>query len=219
MIGAARTLTGDGATGAAGGAARPSLAERRRTAIRMEITRAAVRLFTSKGVVATTGEEIAAAAGISVRTLWRHFPKKESCVLPLLAAGLDTAAQALSAWTPDQSVADLLDTIEQAGVDLIVELTTVLDLVRLTRTEPGLRAVWLQAHHDAEPAFAAALAQRAGLSGDELAVKVRAAMLNGMLRAAVEHYAFHTAPSDVSLPGILTALREAFATVAEGLPV
>jgi 2-hydroxychromene-2-carboxylate isomerase len=51
--------------------------------------------------------------------------------------------------------------------------TTMVDLVRLTRTEPGLRAVWLEAHQHAEPAFAEALARRAGLPGPNLAVTTR----------------------------------------------
>lgn len=66
-------------------------------------------------------------------------------------------------------------------------------LLRLTRTEPGLRAVWLQTHDEAEPAFARALAERAGLPDGDLRPAVWAAMLNAALRAAVEHHAHRTA--------------------------
>ncbi|NEE21383.1 TetR family transcriptional regulator, partial [Streptomyces sp. SID7499] len=80
--------------------AKPSLAQRRRVALRLEIAGEAVRLFTSQGVTGTTGEQIARAVGISSRTLWRHFPTKESCVLPLLSAGLEMAVDQLAAWPP-----------------------------------------------------------------------------------------------------------------------
>ncbi|MET8857307.1 TetR family transcriptional regulator, partial [Streptomyces sp. NPDC004579] len=69
-------------------------------------------------------------------------------------------------------------------------------LLRLTRTEPGLRAVWLQAHDEAEPVFARALADRAGLDAVDLRSQIQAAMLNAALRAAVEHYAWRTDEPD-----------------------
>ena len=63
---------------------RPPLTERRKTETRLEVARAAVGLFLAKGVADTSAEEIAEAAGISSRTLWRYFPTKDSCVTPLL---------------------------------------------------------------------------------------------------------------------------------------
>lgn len=87
---------------------RPSLGERRRTALRLEIAREAVRLFTSQGVTGTTGEQIAQAVGISTRTLWCHFPTKESCVRPLLTASLDAATDRLRHWPPQTGLLDFL---------------------------------------------------------------------------------------------------------------
>ncbi|HKT04627.1 MAG TPA: TetR/AcrR family transcriptional regulator [Rugosimonospora sp.] len=196
---------------------RSPLAERRRSTLRLEITREAVRLFTTKGVAATTAEEIAAAVGISVRTLWRHFPSKESCVLPLLSAGLDFTARCLRDWPAGQAVPDLLDVMLQGAGDLAEEWATVLNLVRLTRTEPGLRGVWLQAHDDAEVIFARGLAHRAGLSSTDLSITVQAAMLNSALRAAVEHYAFYSNDRQVSGDTMLDTLRVALLTAARGL--
>jgi AcrR family transcriptional regulator len=195
---------------------RPPLTERRKAATRLEIAREAVALFTAQGVTATSAEEIAAAAGISVRTLWRYFPNKESSVLPLLTGGIEATARALRSWPAGSGMAALLDDMERQGRETIANLSTLLDLVRLTRTEAGLRAVWLQSHHDAEPVFAAALAQRAGLLGDDLTVRIQAAMINSALRAAVEHHAFHAGTTDEV--ALTAAVRMAMLTAAQGIP-
>ncbi|WP_154697658.1 TetR/AcrR family transcriptional regulator [Lentzea guizhouensis] len=168
---------------------RPSLTERRKAETRLDVARVAVGLFVAKGVAATSAEEIATAAGISSRTLWRYFPTKESCVLPLLTGGIDLAADWLRSWRPGQDMSELLETLREAGREA-VDRDTLLDLVRLTGTEPGLRGVWLEAHRQAEPVFADALARRGGLEAPDLTAVVQAAMINAALRG-VEHHAFH----------------------------
>jgi AcrR family transcriptional regulator len=203
---------------------RPPLTEQRRAEIRLEIARAAVDLFVAQGVAATTGEQIGRAAGISVRTLWRYFPSKESCVGPLFSAGIGAIAARLRAWPPDRP-------LRQAFEDGVMTAdhragdgpdgpghATVGALVRLTRTEPGLRAIWLQSYDEAEPAFARALAERAALPPDDLRPAVQAAMLNAALRAAVEHHAWHT-PADTPAADtrLAATIRQALALAAQGL--
>jgi AcrR family transcriptional regulator len=58
-----------------------SLRERQRAQIRADIRRAAFRLFIERGYDAATTEEIAAAAGVSPRTFFRHVPTKEELLL------------------------------------------------------------------------------------------------------------------------------------------
>jgi AcrR family transcriptional regulator len=190
---------------------RPPLTERRKEATRVDIARAAVDLFTTRGVAATSADDIAAAAGISVRTLWRYFPTKESCVRPLLTAGIELTARALRDWPPGTALATVLDDMEVAAGDITADLPTLLALVRLTRTEPGLRAVWLRAHDDAEPVFAAALAERSGT--DDLATRLRAAMINAALRVAVEH---HADDRRADRAAVIATVRTALLTAAAG---
>lgn len=180
---------------------RPPLTEERKAEIRLEIARAAVDLFVAQGVAATTGEQIARAAGISARTLWRYFPNKESCVRPLFSAGIEAIAARLRAWPPGRPLREAFEDGLPADHRLTggPDRAPVGELLRLTRTEPGLRAVWLQSYDEAEPAFARALAARAALSPGDLRPVIQAAMLNAALRASVEHYAWHTAP-DTSAP-------------------
>ncbi|MER5427626.1 helix-turn-helix domain-containing protein [Streptomyces sp. NPDC002588] len=204
---------------------RPPLTEERKAQIRLEIARAAVGLFVEQGVAATTGEQIGRAVGVSARTVWRYFPSKESCVRPLLTAGIDAIAAALREWRPGRPLGETFAR-NLADERLVVgpEPTTVGALVRLTRTEPGLRAVWLQTYDEAEPAFARALAERAeraGLPADGLRPAIQAAMFNAALRAAVEQHAWRgtdTATDPAAVRAELAeALHAALAVVSEGL--
>lgn len=213
------STTTDGRPGRTG---RPPLSERRKAATRLEIARAAIDLFTTHGVAATSAEQIAQAAGISTRTLWRYFPSKEACVRPLLTAGIEATARVLRAWSPDRPLTEVLDALEETEDDapplrVAEDAATVLALVRLTRSEPGLQAVRLQALADAEPVFAQALAQRAGLPAEDLNSMIQAAMITSALRVTIEQHAWNTtdAADDAAL---FTPLRIALLAVAQGLP-
>ncbi|WP_344266914.1 TetR/AcrR family transcriptional regulator [Streptomyces sodiiphilus] len=184
---------------------------------RNEIARAAVRLFSERGVAGTSVEDIAVEAGVSLRTFWRYSSGKESCVRPLLTTGTGLMARALEDWRPGDDVSGIVDEVWHATDEAVTDLPTVLALVRLAQREPGLRAVWLQAHDDAEAAFAGALARATGRPVDDLRVGVRAAMINSALRAAVEYHARRTADSDDDAEGLADAMREALRTAVGGL--
>lgn len=206
-------------TAARGRTGRPPLTGERKAAIRLEIARAAVGLFIAQGVAATTGEQIGQAVGVSARTVWRYFPTKESCVRPLFSTGIDTIAAALREWPPGRPLQEAFDHVWAVEEDLAGP--DVGALLRLTRTEPALRAVWLQTHDEAEPAFARALAERAGLSDDDVRPVIWAAMLNAALRAAVEHHAYRAAEPDcdpaTARADLAATLRTALALAAVGL--
>lgn len=64
-----------------------SLRDRQRAQIRADIRRAAFRLFVERDYDAVTTEEIASAAGVSPRTLFRHVPTKEDLLLAPVREG------------------------------------------------------------------------------------------------------------------------------------
>jgi AcrR family transcriptional regulator len=202
---------------------RPPLTEERKAEIRLDIARAAVDLFVTQGVSATTGEQIGQAVGVSARTVWRYFPSKESCVRPLFSAGIDMIVAYLRDWLPGQPLEQLLDRefTDGHGLGGGPDRATVGALVRLTRTEPDLRAVWLQTYDEAEPVFARALAERAGLPADDLRPTIQAAMFNAALRAAVEHYAWRTGDAEADAATaeaeLTTTIRSALAVAARGV--
>jgi AcrR family transcriptional regulator len=141
-------------------------------------------------VAATSGEQVARAAGVSERTLWRFFRSKESCVEPLLSQSLEAFQAVLVAWPPGVALADhLREGYTVVPEDSRADLDAVLAVVRLTHDEPALRAVWMVLHERAEAAIAAALAGRFGLPPDSLEVRARAAVVNAALRVATDDLA------------------------------
>jgi AcrR family transcriptional regulator len=158
---------------------------------RLDISRHAVRLFTEQGVAATSGEQIAQAAGVSERTFWRYFPHKESCVEPVLTKMVDAFCVVLRAWPPEL---ELIDHLRQAYSPVVdsasgADVDAVLAVVRLTHGEPALRAAYLVLRERAEDALADVLAERMGLPRDSIDVRLRAAAASAVLRVATDDVA------------------------------
>jgi AcrR family transcriptional regulator len=74
----------------------PGLRERTRRAVQAELTGVALDLFLRQGFEATTVDEIAAAAGISRRSLFRYFASKEAIIFDSLQDVGEQLAEALA---------------------------------------------------------------------------------------------------------------------------
>lgn len=99
------------------------LRERQRAFTEETIRLTAVRLFLSRGSAATTVEDIAALAGVSSRTFFRYFDRKESAALP----SLDPFVEALGGVSPvADSLPDLLAEVDDVLAGLMEE-TTILE--------------------------------------------------------------------------------------------
>ena len=144
-------------------------------------------MFRRHGVADTTGEQIAHAAGVSERTLWRLFRSKEACVEPLLSVSLDAFTEVLRSWPAS---AELGEHLRSSYVVPPEDMRAVLAVVRMSRDEPGIRAAWLVLHERAEPVFAAVLGERLGLAPDDPTVRVRAAAVNAALRVLTDDLAW-----------------------------
>lgn len=188
---------------------RPPVSDRQRQQLRLDVSRHAVRLFAEHGVAGTSGAQIARAAGISERTLWRYFHSKESCVEPLLTKTIDAFQTILRAWPPELDLAEHLRVAYTIVPDSSwSDLGAVLSVVRMTRDEPALRAVYLVLRERAESTFADVLADRMGLQAHTLEVRMRAATMNAALRVATDHFA--SADEEIS-PETLHQHRELLA--------
>jgi AcrR family transcriptional regulator len=184
---------------------RPPETDEHRARRRLAISRHAVRLFREQGVTETTGEQIARAAGVSERTLWRLFRAKEACVEPLLTISLDDFVAVLSSWPPRLELDEHLRAVYAVDRGTSPEDTAaVLAVVRLTRDEPGLRAVWLVLHERAEPTIAAALATRLARPTDDLDIRLRAAAVNATLRVLTDELAWTVADGSDGRAGEVT---------------
>lgn len=166
-----------------------TMSDKRRERIRLEISREAARLFWEQGVDATTGEQIADAVGLSVRTLWRYFRNKESCAEPVLAQDAEEFVAVLRRWPRNRSLEDHLvewatnrtQDPDQRAYDMAVIRMTV-----LAEKEPDLRAAWLMANDRVERELVEAFADRLRRSADDLDVRMHAAAANAVLRVISE---------------------------------
>ena len=169
------------------GRGRRPMSDRQRTLQRLEISRAAVELFREHGVAATSGEQIAEAVGLSVRTLWRYFRTKESCVEPLLARTADVFLDAVRSCPPGRALEEhILDGRRDPDAQEAADNTAALAVVALTRDEPELRAIWLVVHERAEGVLARFVAARTGGDLGSVTVRVQAAALAAALRISTE---------------------------------
>ena len=76
--------------------------ERTREALR----RAAMNRFGSQGVEATSAEQIAADAGVTLRTFYRHFPSKHDLLFADYDSGLQWFRGALAARPEDEPIVE-----------------------------------------------------------------------------------------------------------------
>ena len=86
----------------------PTLRDRNRARARAEIVAAAHRLFLAQGFAETSVEQIAEAAGVAPRTVFRHFPRKEDLVFHRHAEQVGRFAQLLDEQPADVSALDAL---------------------------------------------------------------------------------------------------------------
>lgn len=96
----------------------PSLRERQQLTTKREIVAAAFDLFEKQGFGNTTIEEIAQAAGVSARTVFRHFETKHDLVLGWLPQ-LEAIVAELP--LPDLTFDSAVPLLEQVIEDLIVQ--------------------------------------------------------------------------------------------------
>jgi AcrR family transcriptional regulator len=196
---------------------RPPVSDEQRQRQRLDLSRHAVRLFAEQGVAATSGEQIAQAAGVSERTFWRYFPHKESCVEPLLTKMVDAFCVVVRAWPREL---ELVDHLREAYSPLLdaasdEDIEAVLAVVRLTHGERALRAAYLMLRERAEDALADVLAERAGLSRSAIEVRVQAATMSAVLKVATDDVA--RAAADGITTGTLDGHREQIAAALRGL--
>jgi AcrR family transcriptional regulator len=156
---------------------------------RLDVSRHACTLFWEKGVAATSGDDIAAAAGLSTRTIWRYFRSKESCVEPVLAKSLHRFIGVLDRWPPDLSLGQhmLADAVDHPFSEQdVVDEVSAMRIASMTAAEPALRTAYLMVHDEMERGFIPVIARRLGLAEDDLTVRLCAAATTGALRVVDE---------------------------------
>ena len=136
------------------------LRERKKAQTRARIQETALRLFLTNGYGATTVEQIAADAGVSHMTFFRHFPTKEAVVEnddydPLIAA-------LIRARPPEEDPITALHRALAGGLAEVyaAHRDVLLVRTRLILTTPALRAHMADSQYATERLFTEALAAR-----------------------------------------------------------
>lgn len=179
-----------------------------RSETRERLQRHALRLFASRGFDEVTVEEVAAAAGVSHMTFYRHFPTKEAVVLedpydPLIGEAI--VRQDPSRPPLQRVVAGILEAWATASA---ADEDEVRARLRLAIDHPGLRARAWENNHATEVVVVDALT---ATGVDRLEARVVAGAVLGALTAALFDWAEH---DDASLgEWIVRALTLLGATV------
>jgi AcrR family transcriptional regulator len=153
------------------------------------VSRHACELFWERGVAATTGDDIAAAAGLSTRTIWRYFRSKESCVEPVLALSAQRFIALAGRWPDELSLADHMaaDMVENPLTEReLADEIASLRIATMSATEPALRTAYLMVHDEMERRFVPIVARRLRLPEDDLTARLCAAAVTAAFRVVDE---------------------------------
>ena len=158
----------------------------RAEATRQRLQRCALELFAARGFDEVTVEDVAAAAGVSHMTFYRHFPTKESVVLddpydPLIG-------EAVRAQDPTASpvVRAARGVLAAWGATDGPDPEDVRARLRLAVDHPGLRARAWENNHRSERVVVEALS---ATGVDVLVARVAAGAVLGALTAALFDWA------------------------------
>lgn len=172
----------------------PSLRERRRHQTESEICQAALDLFERHGVAATTVEQIADAAGVSARTVFRYFPHKEDAALVPHRDIEETVTSRLATLDGDSP---LLPQLEQMWEQILAGFDNgssdsgrqMLRVWCLITREPTMLAASLRADALRMEHAVAALREALGTDADDLRPRLAAESLATLGRVTIETWA------------------------------
>jgi AcrR family transcriptional regulator len=157
------------------------LRERKKARTRASLREHALRLFREQGYQATTVEQIAAAAEVSPSTFFRYFPTKEDVVLQddmdtRMIEALERQSAGLSPLGAARAaVQEVFASYSAADLDVLSQTAA------LTMTVPEVRARALDEFARTINVVGEAMAKRAGRPSDDLAVRVMAGAIVGVI--------------------------------------
>ncbi|MDH6243094.1 TetR/AcrR family transcriptional regulator [Mycobacterium sp. OTB74] len=163
----------------------PQTARSERT--REALQQAALVRFLAQGVEGTTAEEIAADAGVSLRTFYRHFASKHELLFADYDAGLHWFRTALANRSPDESI---VEAVQAAIFSFPYDFGAVTKIAALRQQE--LDPERIVSHiRQVEADFADAIAEHLGRrsaadDGDRLRIAVTSRTIAGAVFGAME---------------------------------
>jgi AcrR family transcriptional regulator len=181
--------------------------------LRAEITSQALGLFSERGFDAVTADELAAAVGVSRRTLFRLFATKEDIVVAAFDNLGDDALAALRERPAEEPPWTALHGALGAAVARLEQRPeTFFELHGVIAQTPALRRRLLEQRDGWRAAFAHELAARNRAGRNERARELLAAAAIGAFDVATDAWARAGGRRRLS-----TLLDESFALLGDGL--
>lgn len=148
----------------------PGLRERKKRAAHEAIAATARRLFADRGYDAVTVAEVAAAANVSEKTVFNHFPTKEDLAFAGREEGIALLVKAIAERPPGTPVLEVFRGLTRTVIDEFVaagddDLLAVAKILRDSRT---LRERLTVGWESGAATVTAAVAETSGAPGDDL---------------------------------------------------
>ncbi len=193
--------------------AQTARSERTREALRQ----AAVVRFLAQGVEDTSAEQIAADAGVSLRTFYRHFASKHDLLFADYDAGLHWFRAALAARSPEESIFESVQSAIMASpyddwavTKIAAMRAQELDAGRIVRHIRQVEADFAEA---VEEHMISTCAARAG-SDERMRITVTARCIAAAVFGAMEVWMLG---EDRSLPELDRLCRQALELLRSGI--
>ena len=175
----------------------PSLREQRRAELRQRLSDTATALFLERGFDAVKVVDIARACGVTEKTVFNHFPSKESLLVDRWEA-IMTAARAQvgdsSSAVLDGIVATLddeLDTLTLAGKASQEHMSSMRGFGALIATTPALQDHRRRSQQQLAETLLLALTDRWHTHQDDPEAQITAEALSGMFTVFYRSLASH----------------------------
>ena len=157
----------------------PGLRERKKRAAREAIATTARRLFAERGFDAVTVAEVAAAADVSEKTVFNHFPTKEDLAFAGREEGIAQFVTAIAERPPGSPVLDVFRAMTHTVLEVFVaggdeDLLAVAKIIRGSRAlQERLTVGW----ESGAAAITAVISETSGAGDDDLVPAVVARTL------------------------------------------
>jgi AcrR family transcriptional regulator len=146
------------------------LRERKKRAARQAIAATARRLFAERGFDAVTVAEVAAAADVSEKTVFNHFPTKEDLAFAGREEGILRVVKDIAERPPGASVLDVFRALTAGVLEGFVAAgdEDLLAVARIIRGSRALQERLTVGWESGAAAITAAVAETSGAADDDL---------------------------------------------------
>jgi AcrR family transcriptional regulator len=155
------------------------LRERKKRAARQTIATTARRLFAERGFDAVTVADVAAAADVSEKTVFNHFPTKEDLAFAGREEGIVQFVTAIAERPDGTPVLDVFRAMTHTVLEQFVAGADedLLAVAKILRGSPALRERLTVGWEAGAAAISAAVAETAGADDDDLVPAIAARTL------------------------------------------